>query len=398
MRQLLVIGALALNASVASAESIREESFLAALEDRHVAARALKDGLGLAEAARIRAGTLANPRVEFWREAPDDNPRVTNWMVAWSPPLDGRYRPGKQAAEKGLAAAQEHFVHDMAVLRREARGAFATWSLGYERLDVLRGQFDLVGRLAQQQQERATVGEDSGLAARRFMLAADEVRASLRAAEAEYGSAEAAARAWRPDLPSDATPSTLSLPTPPIVPAAPEGPELRALAYEVDQAGLDERRAERFWGFPTLLLGWQDLDDGRSDQSGPIVGAGWTVPLLDRDKAARVEAAHRKEVAGARLEWAKTRLTGEIEGGVKAYEVLFGSAQESREAARETDRIIEAATAAFRAGEANLTDLFETLRAALAARLREIDARAQALEVHRRLEAVLGQPLAGGIR
>ena len=76
--------------------------------------------------------------------------------------------------------------------------------------------------------------------------------------------------------------------------------------------------------------------------------------------------------------------------------MLFRSAQEAREAARETDRIIEAATAALRAGEASLTDLFETLRAALAARLREIDARARALETHRALESVLGQSLATG--
>src|SRR3990172_2996892 len=128
MRQLLAMGLLALIVPAARAESIGEEGFLAALGDEHAAARALKEGLGRAEATRRRAGTLANPRVEFWREEPNASPRVTNWTVAWVPPLDGRYRLGKEAAEKGLAAAHERLGLDMAALRREARGAFADWS------------------------------------------------------------------------------------------------------------------------------------------------------------------------------------------------------------------------------------------------------------------------------
>src|SRR3990172_4405333 len=103
MRQLLAMGLLALIVPAARAESIGEEGFLAALGDAHVAARALKEGLGRAEAPRTRAGAPANPRAEFWREEPNANPRVTSWTVAWIPPLAGRYRLGKAAAEKGLA-------------------------------------------------------------------------------------------------------------------------------------------------------------------------------------------------------------------------------------------------------------------------------------------------------
>ncbi len=55
-----------------------------------------------------------------------------------------------------------------------------------------------------------------------------------------------------------------------------------------------------------------------------------------------------------------------------------------------------AATAAFRAGEASLTDLLDSVRAAIGARLGEIDLRGQALEAHRDLEAALGRPLSGG--
>ncbi len=131
-------------------------------------------------------------------------------------------------------------------------------------------------------------------------------------------------------------------------------------------------------------------------QSGPILAASWIVPLFDREQGARLEAERRKEVAAARLTFAQARVAGEVEGGLNAYRALFASARGAREVAGETDQAIEAATAAFRAGEAGLTDLLETLRSAFAARLRAIDSRAEALEAHRDLEAVLGRPLTGG--
>ena len=70
--------------------------------------------------------------------------------------------------------------------------------------------------------------------------------------------------------------------------------------------------------------------------------------------------------------------------------------REARLAADDSARVIEAATASYRAGEATLTDLLDALRTAWAASVREIDVRGRALETHRALEAVLGRPLSGG--
>ena len=58
--------------------------------------------------------------------------------------------------------------------------------------------------------------------------------------------------------------------------------------------------------------------------------------------------------------------------------------------------MIVAATAAFRAGEASLTDLLDSLRAAMGARASELELRGQALEAHRELETALGRALVGG--
>ncbi len=397
MRLPLLVGlsALAL-VPLAGAQGFTEEEFLSAFTEESAAVRALGEGLARAEAARRRAGTLANPRAEFWREQPDENPRVTNWTLSWSPPLDGRFRLGKQGAAVGLAAARERFSADRAGLRREARAAFAAWSLAFERRDVLKGQLERVRHLAEVERQRARVGEGSGLSARRFTLAESEVKAALGTAEAALAKAEALVRAWRPDLAADAVPAPAAPPEPPATTDPTASPELRALKLEAEQAAIEKKRAGRFLAFPTLTFGWQRLDDRGAVRSGPIFAAGWNIPLFDRDQAARLEASRRQQVATARLELARARLAAEVAGGAAAYRLLFAASRDAGRTSADTDRVIAAATAAFGAGEASLTDLLDGLRAALGARLGEIELRGQALEAHRELEAALGRPLTGG--
>ena len=89
-------------------------------------------------------------------------------------------------------------------------------------------------------------------------------------------------------------------------------------------------------------------------------------------------------------------MSAEIVGGSAAYRALSAAVREAAAPAADADRVITAATAAFRAGEASLTDLLDSLRAAMTARLGEIELRGQALEAHRALEAALGRPLVGG--
>jgi outer membrane protein TolC len=397
MRLLFLVGLSALIlAPIASAEGVTEEEFLSGFSADSAAVRALTEGLARAEAARKRAGVLANPRADFWREQPDENPRVTNWTLSWTPPLDGRYGLGKKSADAGFSAARERFSADKAGLRREVRAAFAAWSLAFERREALRRQLERVQSLAEAERQRARVGEESGLSARRFTLAEAEVRAALAMAEAAHAKGGALARAWRTDLAPDAVPAPALPPEPPAATDPAAAPLLRALTFEAEQAVLERKRAVRFLAFPTLQFGWQQLADRAVVRSGPIFAAGWTIPLFDRDQASRIEAERRQQVAAARLELARARVTAEVEGGAAAYRALFAASREARSTSEESDRVITAATAAFRAGEASLTDLLDSLRAAMAARLGEIDLRQEALEAHRELEAALGRPLIGG--
>ncbi len=230
MRKPLIAGVLVLSlAPAARAQHVTEDDFLAALDENHAALQSITEGIARAEGVRVRARTLANPRLDFWREEPESHPRVTNWTLAWTPPLDGRYGLGKKAAEAGVAAARERFDADRAAIRREFRRAFEEWSLAFERREILRQQRDLVAGLAEHERQRARAGEESGLAARRFTLAEGEVRAALGTAEASYGRAEAAARAVRQDLPAEIRPAPVTLSEPPAALHSDGAPVLSAL-------------------------------------------------------------------------------------------------------------------------------------------------------------------------
>jgi len=257
-------------------------------------------------------------------------------------------------------------------------------------------QLELVSPLAEAERQRARLGEAAGLSARRLSLAEAEARAALRDAEAELALAKAVARAWRPDLAPQATAIPPMPPAPPVQPSAVDTPELRSLALDVERLDLEARRAGRFWGFPTLQFGWQRLEDRGATVDGPIFAANWSIPLFDRDKATRLETEMRREAAAAQHQLARARVSAEVEGGLAAYRLLVVSAGEARQAADDSGRVIEAATAAYRAGEATLTDLLDAVRTAFAARLRELAVRGRALETHRALEAALGRPLVEG--
>jgi cobalt-zinc-cadmium efflux system outer membrane protein len=400
MRKACSWGLLALASVIeARAEEVTEEQFLAALNAGHAAVKALGEDLARAEAARRQAGTLGNPRLEFWREQPGANPRLTNWTLAWTPPLDGRFGLTRRAADAGVAAAREGLQLDRALLRREMRRVFAEWSLGHRRCALLARRLERIAALAEQERQRARVGAESGLAARRLALAEAEARAALREAEAGRARARAEARAWHPRLAGDDVPSLPALASPPEGIDPGSSPQVRSVQHQLEQSQLEARVAGRYWGFPTLQAGMQRLEEAGVVRTGPILAAGWSIPIFDRSQGARAEAGRRAEIAASRLSHAHALVGAQIQGGIDAYRSLFTAVREAQDVSADIDRVIEAATAAYRAGESTLTDLLDALRSAFDAHLRDLDLRGQALAFHRDLEAALGRPLGdGGVR
>lgn len=379
------IGALVVLASPAvPQEVLTEADFIAPFVGDHPLVTATNDRLALAEAALARARALANPRLSVEREQPEGT-RQTTFGLSWMPPLDGRRGLAVESARAGLAAAQAERVVRLAQVRLGARAVFAEWATARERQRALAEQASMVAGLAERASTRAQAGEESGLVARRIGLTAAALAGELTASEAALARAEATALALRPDLPADAVPGRAVIGAP-VVEA--EGVRwLDVLQKDLEQARLAERLAGRFWGAPELQAGWQRLETGGVQASGPVLGLSWSLPLFDRNQGGRAEAARRRSAAEARLALATARYTARLVGAEAAFLKLAQAARDADASIQGVPALVEAATASFTAGESTATDLLDVLRSALDAQTRAIEAHATALAAARTLEA-----------
>ena len=393
---LLLLAPAALGAQGVS--SLTEKDFLAAVAGDHPAAAALAGERDLAAAEVTRASLLPNPVIAATVEEPDGAPRETTAEVTWTPPLDGRRALRREVAERGLNAAESRLEAARLRLRRDLRAMYAGWVFAWERRELLAAHLARVDGLAEKARARARAGEIPGLAARRFTLEEAQARADLGRAEALLATARAEVAAWYPALPPEARPA--APPLPPAPAAAPDlasRPDLAAREREVERAAALRRLSDRIFEAPALGLGWKRIEDRSVEASGPVISAGWTVPLFDRRQADRREAEARLSTSRAELELARIRAQAERAGALAAYDRLRAEAAEADRAAAETGDLLTGATAAYQLGESGLTDLLDTLRAALAARITAVEVREAALAAQRDLEAATGRPLSGDL-
>jgi cobalt-zinc-cadmium efflux system outer membrane protein len=379
----------------AGAESLRESDFLDLIGGDHAALSIASEPLGAARAELARARALSNPIVDVERESPSENPAVSSLSVAWNPPLDGRRGARVRAARAGLDAAAADFESARLGLRRDVRASFAGWAVGTERRRLVEHHAALIDRLAEQIDARAGAGEESRLAARRVSLAALEVRAESAAAEAAVLEARRAAAVWAGRDLSEVTPALPGLPPVPEDTLSTDGrPDVRARRFELAEAEQRRRLAGRFLRFPEIRVGWQRIHDGSPSGAGPTVGLSWDLPLFDRDRADRVAVEAESRAAKARLDLARRSARAELEAARASYVVLRQSAERAHVTLSDADRAVESAVASFRLGESRLTDLLETLRSVLSARIAALDLLESALRAHRDLEVAAGRPLA----
>ncbi len=377
---------------------LTEEEFLAAVTAEHPATVALIGERELAAAEATRAALLPNPAVEAGIEEPDGAARETAAGVTWTPPLDGRRTLRREAAEKGLAAAESRLEAARLRLHLDLRAVYAGWSFAWDRRELLADHLARVEELAEQARARAQAGEIPGLAARRFTLEEAQARTDLGRAEARLAAAWGALAAWVPGVSREARPAAL-----PIPPAAGSMPDLArrsditAREHEVERAEALRRLSARIFEAPALGLGWKRIEERRVEASGPVVSAGWTVPLFDRRQADRREAEARLLTARAELELARVHAQAQRAGALAAYERLRTEAADADRAASGIGDLLAGASAAYQLGESGLTDLLDTLRTALAARMTALDVREAALTAQRDLAAAVGQPLSGDL-
>jgi cobalt-zinc-cadmium efflux system outer membrane protein len=367
--------------------TLTEDQFVASLTDDHPAVAALRRELGEAEAALVSARTLDNPDLEVVRETPGDTEQV-DVTLSWQLPHPGRRRAASLAAEAAVAAANARLAAARFALEQSLRETYADWSVGVARTEILGTFVNLLDGLATREQRRAEVGEASGLDARRLQLAASSTRAELARAQATGAAAAAAARLWAPELPADVTPELPELPPPPRSEAPGVSPRILALQAELEAARLADQLAGHTFVMPELSGGWQRQESPGGDADGPILGIAWPLPLLDRQRGDRLAARARLEAATADLALAEREVAAARAGALAGFHELRAAALAAREAAAVAPAAVASAVTAFEAGEAPLTDLLETLRAASDADLAAVELLAEALAAQRRLDAL----------
>ncbi|MYB20076.1 MAG: hypothetical protein F4Y16_13995 [Holophagales bacterium] len=362
---------------------VTEAEFLSVLDETHPAVRESAGVVGLAEARLLAARTHDNPVVEAVREDPDGPIGQTDVLVSWKMP-DAARAPEIEAREGEIGAARRRLAYDLLGYRLAMREAYAGWAVADARRQRLTLQAERVGSLAQREAVRAERGEASGLEVRRLGLAAATLRSRVALAAGASERARAEAAAWHPGLPANARPVLPELPAAPSL----DGADVRVRAAEADLAAaeLAQLATRPIVASPEVTVGWrrQDLTPGAVD--GPIFGVAWSLPIFDRRQAARRSAGAALAAAGARLELAERESAAARTAASTNFTRLAAALAEAREELGATERMLDGAEAAFRQGEAGLTDLLETHRSVTEAELAVLDLHEAALAAHRELE------------
>ncbi|MDE2978482.1 MAG: TolC family protein [Acidobacteriota bacterium] len=376
-------GFLAVAGAAQDGPVVTEAEFLSVLDETHPAVRESAEAVGLAEARLLAARTFDNPVVGAVREDPAGPIGQTDILVSWQIPGIER-RPEINAREGEIGAARRRVAYDLLGYRLAMREAYAGWAVSDARRQRLAIQAERVESLAQREAVRAERGEASGLEARRLGLAAATLRSRVALAAGASERARAEAAAWHPGLPANARPVLPELPAAPSL----DGADVRVRAAEADLAAaeLAQLATRPIVASPEVTVGWrrQDLTPGAVD--GPIFGVAWSVPLFDRRQAARQSVGAGLEAARARLELAERESAAARNAASTNFARLAAALAEAREELGATERMLDGAEAAFRQGEAGLTDLLETHRSVTEAELAVLDLHEAALAAHRELE------------
>ena len=372
---------------------ITEEEFLGRLSPNHPALAEARAAVGTAGAERLRRAVVEDPELGFIQEDSGDAGYERVFTLSWTAPLNGRRGPGVDAADAGIGAAESREQWALLTARQSMRAAFGDWVVSTQRHDLLEANLDRLERVVTSIGARADMGEASRLAAARIELSALEVRNLLGVVEAERARSLSAVQVWDESIVEGDRPVVPTLQQAAAELTLDSRADLRALSFDVERQLLEEKRSRRFVPFPELLVGWKDLEAAGSEFDGPVLGLAWGIPLGERGRPEKREAAARREAAEGALLFETARARAEVEAASRGYTELFEAWQGSHDVVETNAWMADAAVARYESGEDTLTDLLDTLRSVLLAQLADTGMYARALEAHRNLELALGQTL-----
>jgi cobalt-zinc-cadmium efflux system outer membrane protein len=370
-------------APAASAQQVLTESdAVGRLSLESPRARAVRAEVELARADALSASRFPNPRVTASREAVAG---VSEGYLLLSQALPVTGRRGLQTESAGelVRASQARADDLLRRLRADIRRAFVDLSFEESRERELESALVSLQGLADVLAKRERAGDAAGFDRLRAEREALDLAASLGECRARRARAQGALATFffpSPD-PTSLHAAPLAGGQPPL-PAAEDlitragtgRPDLQALERDIAAARLAGRAAARsVVPEPEVVAGLKTSSAGE-DQYGSVFSVVASIPLFDRARPEKAQAAARELLATAERDALRAEMTSTVRGLHAAAEQRRRVADSYRkEAIPRSDELRRIAQISYDAGERGILELLDAYRSAADARLRLAD-------------------------
>lgn len=358
-----------------------------------------------AEADRISAGALPNPRISYGQTRPSGGGRtlfdgnVQQQATIDLPLLIAGQRGARiNAADLGIAAARARVGATGSDIAWQAAQLFNALQAAQEKARVLADAMSETRRIVDIVSGRLQSG-----AASRYELARVEVelagvaqrQADARADLADRSAALAALLdypGWRPVASGTARPTDAAAKMAASIEAlVAQSPQLIAARRDIDvaEAALRKVDAEQ-WPVPVLSLGrtWTNDPFGAAN----FIGLSTEIPLQDARRGMQARAQADLRAAQRRLAAVQAEVGGEYRRIAEGLGMRLSALEKfQRSVADRMPSLKQMSEDAYRLGRAPILDLLDAGRSRLDAVLLEVDLRAAAAEQELRLLALSGR-------
>lgn len=385
-------------ASLHAQSTLTLEQVLDRGSSQHPRLTAAHRQLEAATAAAAQADTGRNPVASAIVEDARHEGRTTSYTVDIPLELGGKRQARVRAAAQEVGLATAELARVRTELRALMVGAFFRSLLAQQRVELAASSVRIAEQATEAVDRRVDAGKVSPVDATRARVDLSDAQLELAQARAEQRSARhSLALAMGDGEPGFDTVDgpTLEPPSRPalaeLVPLLDSSPALTLARLE-----LERRQAlvelERSKGWPDLSLSLGSKYESASGRSQAIVGLSLSLPLMDRNQGAILEASRRADKA--REDWRDARLS-----------VLDELQQACERLALTTDTLralqdtllpaaldaYQAAGKGYEAGKFGFLDVIDAQRALLQARTRYLNTLATAHQAAVQIDRITGR-------
>lgn len=396
----------------ADLQSMTLADALARFKRESLALQAAKFELDASRADIIAAGVLTNPNLGvnanlFLQGTPTGAKQTFNVTVDQVLPIGGQIGLRKEVAEAYASAAERDFAATWWTLVSNVRDSYLALQVAQAKIKLVKASIADLDKVEGIIVQRTTAGANAQYDLIRLRVERSDLTAQL--ADAEAGIATAQSNLAQ-SIGRGVDPSTLGaddeLPTPPdnaesvqaLLPVAlRQRPEVAAAQARVRAGDVKISQIKReYFPSPDVMLGYNPwfnvpTDQGNKNGSAVFVGVTLPIPLFDHGQG-KVDRA-QAELRGAQVQLDATKIgvQFDVQRSVSILETRIAAWHRYRDqSAGQVDQLRTVAESAYKEGKSGILELLDGYRASLAAKNREVDLRAAAVQASLDLERTLG--------